>query len=122
MNYIEISKSNARINIIARYFISLLFFGALILLFYRCPFKMITGIDCPGCGLTRAFCCILLCDFSAAVQYHPLSPLIFIELVYLLYYQFILRRKLNNKVIAVCIFINALLMLAVWLCKILLFF
>ena len=46
MNYIENSKSNARINIIARYFISLLFFGALILLFYRCPFKMITGIDC----------------------------------------------------------------------------
>lgn len=102
-----------------RYFIWFLFFAVLMLLFYRCPFKMITGIDCPGCGLTRAFCCILLCDFSAAVQYHPLSPLIFTELVYLVYYQFILRRKLNDKIVAVCILINALLMLAVWLCKIL---
>lgn len=91
---------------------------ALMLIFYKCPFKMITGIDCPGCGLTRAFFCILLCDFSAAVQYYPLSPLIFSELVYLLYYQFILRRKINNTAVAVGIAVNVFVMLAFWLYKI----
>lgn len=118
MVYSKNSQIHAHRKSVIKSFIWFLFFAVLIILFYRCPFKMITGIDCPGCGLTRAFGCILLCDFSAAVQYHPLSPLIFFELCYLMYYQFILRRKLNDRAVAVCIFINALLMLAVWLCKI----
>lgn len=119
MDYIQNSNKGTQKNMLLRYFVWFLFFAVLMLLFYRCPFKLITGIDCPGCGLTRAFGCILLCDFSAAVQYHPLSPLIFAELVYLVYYQFFLRIKLNNKFVAAGIFINALLMLIVWLCKIL---
>ena len=40
-----ITRLSLQMCIRDRYFISLLFFGALILLFYRCPFKMITGID-----------------------------------------------------------------------------
>lgn len=93
-------------------------FAALVLLFYRCPFKMITGIDCPGCGLTRAFGCIILGDFYAAVSYHPLSPLIFTEFFYLIYYQFVLKRKIKDKIIIIITAVTALLMLAFWLHKI----
>lgn len=108
----------ARRRDLLKYLFWFLFFAAIVLLFYKCPFKLLTGIDCPGCGLTRAFGCILLFDIPAAVRYHPLSPLIFAELFYLVYYQFILGVKISNKAVSAGIFVNALLMLAVWLCKI----
>ena len=55
-----------------------------VVLFYRCPFRLLTGIDCPGCGLTRAFLSAFRLDFRAAFRYHPLFLLIGIELCYLL--------------------------------------
>ena len=112
-------EKRARQKTVLKYLLWFLLFAALALLFYKCPFKMITGIACPGCGITRAFCCILLCDIPAAVQYHPLSPLIFAELFYLVYAQFVLGKKADRRFVAAGIFITALLMLAVWLCKIL---
>jgi hypothetical protein len=41
-----------------------------------CPFANLTGLPCPGCGLTRATLHLLRADFAGAVRLHPLSPLI----------------------------------------------
>ena len=48
---------------------------------YVCPFKVILGIPCPGCGLTRAFKCIMRLKFLEALKYHLLSWPIFILVV-----------------------------------------
>lgn len=37
-----------------------------------CPFAILTGFPCPGCGLTRAGFCLLRGQFSAAWELHPL--------------------------------------------------
>ena len=37
-----------------------------------CPIKLVTGISCGGCGMTRAVKCLLSGDFGAAFHYHPL--------------------------------------------------
>ncbi|MBO4325286.1 MAG: DUF2752 domain-containing protein [Lachnospiraceae bacterium] len=38
-----------------------------------CPVKYITGISCPGCGMTRAWKAVLKWhSFGAAFEYHPL--------------------------------------------------
>ena len=37
-----------------------------------CPFKRLTGIPCPGCGMTRAWLCALRMDFGGALYWHPL--------------------------------------------------
>lgn len=37
-----------------------------------CPIKMVTGISCPGCGITRAWNCLLHLDLDGAFFYHPL--------------------------------------------------
>ena len=37
-----------------------------------CPLKYITGISCPGCGMTRAWGAVLRLDFAAAFRFHPL--------------------------------------------------
>jgi hypothetical protein len=46
--------------------------------FGLCIVKKTTGIDCPGCGLTRSF--IYLChgNISDSFRLHPLGPIIFL--------------------------------------------
>ena len=38
-----------------------------------CPFKFVTGIPCPGCGMTRAFLAIAEADFISAFDHNPFS-------------------------------------------------
>ena len=38
-----------------------------------CPFRSATGLPCPGCGLTRAFCAIGHAEFAAAWAFNPFS-------------------------------------------------
>lgn len=48
---------------------------SLIALFYLrhgCPIRLLTGISCPGCGMTRALFALLRLDFSLALEMHPL--------------------------------------------------
>lgn len=44
-------------------------------LFYRCPFRLLLHIECPGCGMTRAVLALMRLDFKQAFQYHSLFPL-----------------------------------------------
>ncbi len=36
-----------------------------------CPFKLLTGWPCPGCGMTRALWALAGFRFSEALAYHP---------------------------------------------------
>jgi hypothetical protein len=36
-----------------------------------CLFRYLSGLPCPGCGLTRSFSCILHGDFERGYDYHP---------------------------------------------------
>lgn len=48
-----------------------------------CPIKRITGIPCPGCGMSRAWRSVLTFHFKDAFLFHPLwsVPLIVLFLV-----------------------------------------
>ncbi len=45
-----------------------------------CPFNLLTGLDCPGCGNTRAVIAILNFNFTEAFS---LNPLFFWEIFYI---------------------------------------
>lgn len=45
-----------------------------------CPFALITGTACPGCGLTRAAGSLVRGEWGAAFAYHPLVLLVAIWL------------------------------------------
>ena len=47
-----------------------------------CIFHLITGLNCPGCGNTRAVMAMLRFDFRGMLHYNLLFPL---ELAYLVY-------------------------------------
>ena len=51
-----------------------------------CIFKKITGLYCPGCGITRMFFSLLRLDIYRAFRY---NPLVFILLVSYLFYTII---------------------------------
>lgn len=43
-----------------------------------CAVKALTGLDCPGCGMTRAFVLIGHGRFAEAFALHPASPIAFL--------------------------------------------
>ncbi len=60
-----------------------------------CPIKFFTGISCPGCGMTRAWLCLLHLDVHGAFHYHPLFILP-IPAVLLMIFDTKLSKKLYN--------------------------
>ena len=40
-----------------------------------CTFYQLTGLSCPGCGLTRAITALLSGDVASALSYNPMLPL-----------------------------------------------
>ena len=72
-----------------------------------CPARLLLGIPCPGCGLTRAAVLLLKGDFRGSLLSNPfLLPLLAGGLLFL-YEHYILERKarLFSACIAVCIFL-----------------
>lgn len=39
---------------------------------HGCPIRLLTGIPCPGCGLSRAFLALLHLDLAGAFSFHPM--------------------------------------------------
>ena len=45
-------------------------------LFPSCLFKTVTGLDCPGCGMTRSLLALSQLELGAALRMHPGGPLL----------------------------------------------
>jgi len=50
--------------------------------FPKCPFRLVTGFQCPGCGATRAFYQLLHLHPVAAFKFNPLIMLTLPFLIY----------------------------------------
>jgi hypothetical protein len=46
-----------------------------------CPFRALTGLPCPGCGMTRAFCALGHGDLLRAIHFNALSPLLYLSFI-----------------------------------------
>jgi len=54
-----------------------------------CPIRLITGVPCPGCGLTRAFCFMTHGHFREAMSFNALAPLVLAYMAFLWGYKVI---------------------------------
>ena len=97
-----------------------IFFGIAIVIFMNlilglsCPFKLMTGLSCPGCGLTRAYIAFLHGDLKKAIYYQPIFWTVpFLCLPFLR----IERRK--TRILADIIFsLTVLAFLLIWIIRI----
>ncbi len=59
--------------------------------FMVCYFKLITGLPCPGCGMTRAVIALAHGDLPTAWQYHPFVVVVFPGMAGLLAYPLVMK-------------------------------
>lgn len=50
--------------------------------FPQCPFHAVTGLNCPGCGLTRGFNSLFQGDILSAVHFNALLPIMALVFAY----------------------------------------
>ena len=60
-----------------------------------CPILYLTGMACPGCGMTRALIACLKFDFPLAFRYHPMV----FSLPYLTFYFFCDGKVFRSKMV-----------------------
>lgn len=65
-------KKNAFLGKIAVCATVLVFLAIGFIFSIPCPILTLTGIPCPGCGMTRAILALLRLDFAAAFSFHPM--------------------------------------------------
>lgn len=79
-----------------------------------CPILFLTGISCAGCGMSRAWFCLLRLDVAGAFYYHPLFWLPPIAAIL-----FFVREKIPKRLRKVLIIVACIVFLAVYVIRLL---
>ena len=65
-----------------------------------CPFKLLTGLPCPGCGITKSIIFLYKGDIIKSLTYHIFGPLVIlfcVVSVFVLMSEIITRKEYLNK-------------------------
>ena len=84
-----------------------------------CPFRMLTGFPCPGCGLTHAFCNISHGHFQMAWQANPFGFLFYALAILMMVWPWLSARFPGIEVVVsrsrAGVWAPALLMAGMWI-------
>lgn len=81
-----------------------------------CPFKSLTGMDCPGCGLQRSVLALVQGNFSESFHFYPaLIPVIITFIFLFLHLKF--RFNKGAKVILMLFIFSASVILGSYILK-----
>ena len=84
-----------------------------------CVFHNLTGLPCPGCGLTRSWVSMAHGQFASAFVWHPLGPILFTSALFYTFWSawialarppFPLPMKLQTRIVVG----GAIVMLVFW--------
>lgn len=83
-----------------------------------CAVRALTGVPCPGCGMTRALLALGRGEIGVALALHPLSPLVAVEAVALWILWGLIAlgwmAAPGRRAVNVFLAANAALLIAVW--------
>lgn len=63
----------------------------------ECVFRKVTGLYCPGCGMTRALYYFFRGHFFKSFMYHPVVPYGIIYYLYFMIYNFVNLHLFNGR-------------------------
>lgn len=85
-----------------------------------CFFHRLTGMACPGCGMTRAAAALAKGHFTESVRFHPLIPLVCFDLL-AVWLGWVLRDlrnvRLPQGLIDQVLVLQGFLFIAVWVVR-----
>lgn len=94
---IKTIKNNFILSLVIFVFIYLVV-SSFLELYIPCVFNEITGLYCPGCGLTRMLKSMLKLDFYQAFRYNPLMFIFFPFIIYMIIdYIYCFYKKKKSK-------------------------
>lgn len=86
-----------------------------------CPFHEITGLYCPGCGLTRMIKSIAYLDFYQAFRYNPLlficSPFVLFLYINYAYSKIFNKKSYYERIPKVVWYICLIIVLIYWVLR-----
>ena len=68
-----------------------------------CPIQYLSGLSCPGCGMTRALWSLLTLDLPSALHYHPLSVALPIAVPLLIIFKVKGYRRAQTLLLSLCV-------------------
>ena len=81
-----------------------------------CFYKSLLGVECPGCGMQRAFIALLRGDLLSSLQLYPALIPTIIMMVYLAIHV-IFKLKNGSKILLYMFIINAVIIVVSYLYK-----
>ncbi len=99
---------------ITLFLVVVLFYAGLFAVGITCPIKFLSGVSCPGCGMSRACFSVLRLDFEAAFYYNPLWCILPIVAPILAWSHW----KKKTRVLEITVSVSAALLFIVWLYRI----
>ena len=86
-----------------------------------CPWALLTGQACPGCGLTRAVGALLRGRVHEALDWHPLAPLLVAQVAIACVAYVVLgpsvRSRAPSALLPAVLVANAALLLGAWVVR-----
>ena len=77
-----------------------------------CPIKFVTGVSCPGCGMSRALMSAVRGDFSAAFSYHPMWITLPIIGFFLIFFK--IKKMVTESNIVISVFITLMVLVYIY--------
>lgn len=106
----EIVRKDFLLSLMAMILLALVLF----ILDIGCPTRFLTGICCPGCGMTRAVMHLCKGDVAGAIHYHPLVFTLPIIVVL-----FVFKDRINKKVLNIILITIIVLFIFVYIIRLL---
>lgn len=84
-------------------------------LYSTCPVVMITGMPCPGCGMTRAAFRVLRLDFAGAWRIHPfIYPIIILAFLFCVERYLFLKKEMKVLKILMIVIAVGMIVFYAW--------
>lgn len=116
-NYKDVNKQNKNRKLLKHFVIISICIAYIFLtdaLNIGCPFRWLTGIPCPACGITRAYLSFCSLDFRGAFLNHPLFWLLPVLVFIGIHKDTNMLKFLNEKTTRIILISGAILFIAVY--------